>query len=99
MYRGAWARSLISRAVAVFVVCLVLTLLAGLVAEAERELIKKMSHDELRSYVSEGAGTSYAERCAVILFIAAVFVGVVEALAGGSRLMIAAARDSNPHTR
>ena len=86
MYRGNWGRALLSRAVAVAVLCLLGAWIAGQVGELELAQTSRMSHTELKQYVLEGAEAPFTERYLTLAVGAVVFVTLVEARAGGIRI-------------
>src|SRR5687767_7855029 len=100
MYRDNWVRALLSRAVAVAVLCLAIAWLGGKLGEAERDLTSKMSHEELKAYMREGTEASFGERYLTSLIAAAVFVVLAEGMAGVLRVALPAAPGAGvaPHT-
>jgi hypothetical protein len=102
MYQGNWGRAVLSRVMAVTLLCVLVAALAGVVGRFEVEEIDRMSDQELRQYAREGASTNFVERYVTILIGAAVFVALVEALAGGLRAIVPRDEEptpSRPHRR
>jgi hypothetical protein len=88
MYRNHMVLALLSRAAAVAVLCLAVAWLTGMLGRFEIEHTSKMSHQELLAYVRDGADASFGERYLVQVILSVVFVGLVELLAAGFRVIV-----------
>jgi hypothetical protein len=90
MYRGNWGRALLSRAAAVAILCLATAWLSGVLGQLEIAETSKMSHQELKTYIREGAEAPFALRYAASLAGAALLVSLVELLGAGLRALVPA---------
>ncbi len=87
---------ILSRVAAVLLVALPLAALLQWLSRVEAEDTARMTFDELRKYLSEGANATFAADYARILGFTTVYVLVVEGLAFLMRLTVRAVRPTEP---